>query len=152
MCTTVLMSYSDADLIQSVVAMLGICVALPITIVAMLTKSRSRKIDRKMDILEKAVENGLRVDPALLVVADEGDGKYKLKKNLLNRLTFGIALTLVGGLLIVFSDVESLVFFITLIGIACSAIGLGLLVSYFVGRRMLAPEIKKEEEKLMDVS
>ena len=67
------MSYNDAELIQSVVAMLGICVALPITIVAMLTKSRSRKIDRKMDILEKAVENGLRVDPALLVVADEGD-------------------------------------------------------------------------------
>ena len=75
-----------------------------------------------------------------------------MKKDLLNRLTFGIALTLIGGLLIVFTEVEELVFFLALIGIACSAIGLGLLVSYFVGRRMLAPEIKKEEEKLMDVS
>ena len=75
------------NMFETVVLIGGTCVALPIVIVWLVVRARTQKMNRKMDILMKAVENGQQVDPALLVTAEVGGGKYQLKKNLLNRLT-----------------------------------------------------------------
>ena len=146
---TVLMTYEVTNLIEIIFVCGGICIALPITLVAMITRARTRKMDRKMDILAKAVENGVQVDPALLVTAEEEDGKYKLKKSLLNRVMWGtifsIAGVLIMGFMICNHDAEGPEM---ILGITLLAIGIGCLVSYFVGRKMLAPEISAEEDKI----
>ena len=145
---TILMSYQVADLIETIFLAGGICIALPITLVAMITRARTKKMDRKMDILARAVENGLQVDPALLVTAEEEDGKYKLKKSLLNRLMWGTIFTFAGALFLGFTIWYDDSGPVLCIAIALLAIGIGCLVSYFVGRKMLAPEIRAEEEKI----
>ncbi len=115
-------------------------------------KARTRKMDRKMDILMASVEKGQQVDPALLVAAEEGNGKYKLKRNILNRLVFGSIFSLLGAVLFIIpvllgpstsaiaAQKRNSAFFV--IGAILLAVGAGLLISYFVGRKMLAKEIE----------
>ena len=152
------MPYNVTNLLEMLIGVGGVCVVLPIWVVSLVMKARTRKMDRKMDILMKAVETGQQVDPALLVTAEEGNGKYKLKKNILNRLAFGSIATLFGVILYLIpvllgpahsaqaTQSRNVGFFV--IGAFCLAIGLGLLISYFVGRKMLAKEIEAEEAEL----
>ena len=135
--------YYLMNFLEMFVSVGGVCVALPITITWMVLKTRAKKMDRKMDILMKAVEAGQQVDPALLVSVEEGEGKYKVKKNLLNRLCIGVFLSL-GALLFGLTPVivglsydDTNVEFIMTSAVVFS-IGVGFLVSYFVGRRFLA--------------
>lgn len=130
---------------------LGICVILPITLVFMILRARTKKMNRKMDILMKAVESGAQIDPALLVTAEEGDGNYRLKKKLLNRLMLGVSAAVASILTLAapycigesWDGAEMLMLAV----IAILAVGIGSLVSYFVGRRFLAKEIEAEEQK-----
>ena len=147
------MDYNIRALIEMFLSVGGVCIVLPIWIVTLVMKARTRKMDRKMDILMKAVESGQQVDPALLVTAEQGDGKYRLKKNLLNRLCVGIFLS-IGGLLfgltplfVGLSYSNSNVEFLMISAVVFS-VGIGFLVSYFVGRKMLAKEIEAEEAEL----
>lgn len=146
------------NFLQMLVSVGGICVVLPIWVVTLVMKARTRKMDRKMDILMASVEKGQQVDPALLVAAEEGNGKYKLKRNILNRLAFGSIFSLLGAFLFIIpvllgpstsaiaTHSRNSVFFV--IGAILLAVGAGLLISYFVGRKMLAKEIEAEEAEL----
>lgn len=152
------MPYNVTNLLEMLIGIGGVCVVLPIWVVSLVMKARTKKMDRKMDILMRVVETGQQVDPALLVTAEEGNGKYKLKKNILNRLAFGSIATLFGVILYLIpvflgpaqnvpvTQGRNIQFFV--IGAFCLAIGLGLLISYFVGRKMLAKEIEAEEAEL----
>lgn len=144
--------------LQILVSVGGTCVVLPIWVVTLVMKARTRKMDRKMDILMASVEKGQQVDPALLVAAEEGNGKYKLKRNILNRLAFGSIFSLLGSVLFIIpvllgpstsaiaTQSRNSAFFV--IGAILLAVGAGLLISYFVGRKMLAKEIESEEAEL----
>lgn len=140
-------------LIENLFIMGGICVALPITVVWLITRYRTKKMERKMDVLMKTVDNGQQVDPALLTSMQEGEGKARLKNNLLNRLASGIFFTL-GGVLLIISMIvhyfvrEYIDMGVIVIGSVCVSLGAGLLVSYFVGRKFLAKEIEAEENKI----
>ena len=176
---------------ETVVIIGGICVALPIVIVWFVVNARTQKMNRKMDILMKAVESGQQVDPALLVTAEVGGGKYQmkknrkmdilmkavengqqvdpallvtaevgggmyqLKKNILNRLTWGSIMSLLcimSFLIPVFLNRSDLSvefkFTMYVIGGVSCAVGIGLLISYFVGKKMLAKEIEAEEAEM----
>lgn len=146
------------NFLQMLVSVGGVCVVLPIWVVTLVMKARTRKMDRKMDILMASVEKGQQVDPALLVAAEEGNGKYKLKRNILNRLAFGSIFSLLGAVLFIIpvllgpstsaiaTQSRNSAFFV--IGAILLAVGAGLLISYFVGRKMLAKEIEAEEAEL----
>lgn len=146
------------NFLEMLVSVGGICVVLPIWVVTLVMKARTKKMDRKMDILMASVEKGQQVDPALLVAAEEGNGKYKLKRNILNRLAFGSIFSLLGAVLFIIpvilgpsisaiaTENRNMPFFI--IGAIPLAIGIGLLISYFVGRKMLAKEMEAEEADL----
>ena len=143
------------NMFETVVIIGGICVALPIVIVWFVVKARTQKMNRKMDILMKAVESGQQVDPALLVTAEVGGGKYQLKKNILNRLTWGSIMSLLcimSFLIPVFLNRSDLSvefkFTMYVIGGVSCAVGIGLLISYFVGQKMLAKEIEAEEAEM----
>ena len=129
-------------LIESIVAIGGVCVALPIVIVWMVVRARTQRMDKKMEILMKAVENGQQVDPALLVTAETGGKKNSLKKNILNRLLVGACLTISGML--------AIVLFCIFGALICLSVGIGFLISYFVGRNFLAKEIAIEEKQLLE--
>ena len=143
------------SMFETVVLIGGTCVALPIVIVWLVVRARTRKMNRKMDILMKVVENGQQVDPALLVTAEVGGGMYQLKKNILNRLTWGSIMSLLcimSFLIPVFFNRSDLSVGFKLsmyvIGGGSCAVGIGLLISYFVGRKMLAKEMEEEEEEM----
>ena len=137
--------------VTNLIVSIGVCVALPIVIVWMVVRARTQQMDKKMEILMKAVENGQQVDPALLVTAEEGGRKNNLKKNILNRLLAGTCLTITGisaiVLFCIFGDVKIQPYLIALI---CLSVGIGFLISYFVGRNFLAKEIAVEEKQLLE--
>lgn len=138
--------------IESVFIAGGICVALPIVIVWMVVRARTQKMERKMAILTKAVENGQQIDPALLVAAEKNDdGRYRLKNSLLVKLILGISLVLSGlmaeVLFILYGDI---VLPLHLAALVVFSVGVGFFVSYFVGRKFLAKEIEIEEKRLQE--
>lgn len=150
------------DFMESLIplcAILGTCVIMPIWIISLIMKAVTRKMDRKMDVLMATVEKGQQIDPALLVAAEEGNGKYKLKRNILNRLAFGSIFSLLGVILFIIpvllgpgvhmlnTQQRNSAFFI--VGAISLAIGAGLLISYFAGRKLLAKEMEAEETELV---
>ena len=121
----------------------------------MVVRARTHRMDKKMEILMKAVENGQQVDPALLVTAQTGGRKYSLKKNILNRLLFGVIFSMAGLLLLIVtvlsgSKVIYMDKFSLLLSLLFISIGAGLLISYFIGRRLLAKEMEIEEKELLE--
>ena len=113
-------------------------------------RARQHSVDRKAEIMLKAIESGATIDPNLLKPQTE---QKSLKEKLLGRLTgacvtslLGVAF-LIGGLLlgwnIVFLPIQT-----SLLGGILLAIGIALFVTYFAGRNMLAKEIEAEEKAL----
>lgn len=124
-----------------------VCVVLPVMIVWLVQRSRSHKIDRRTEVLVKAIENGVDVDPNLLI--DETPVKRKsLKMQMISYLSNGVIFGLIGLLFIILTlaGVASFPAWGYYAGIPLLAVGLGNLVAYFVGVRYMAPEIKAEEE------
>ena len=127
----------------AVLIVTGVCVVMPVVIVAVAFKQKEHTIDRKMDVLSKAVENGQEIDPALF--ADEKSSK-SLKLRLINRATWGVVLSVVAIVMLACAlfvnyDPEGLV----ISGGIILAAGIGMLFSFFAGKRWLTPEIEADE-------
>ncbi len=111
------------------------------------------KYNKKFSFLEKCVENGVEINPNLLL--DRGkknlSSKATLKTMLLNRLSGGVIFLLTGigslywSILGHFKDIPFLS------SIALIAVGIGLLIWYFMGKKMLAEDIKEEEQTLQQL-
>ena len=126
-----------------------IVVVLPVAIVLIISFNTKAKYEKKFSFLEKCVENGVEINPDLIV--DQGkkalSSKATLKTMLLNRLAGGVSFLLIGiGLFI--SSVTFYTKDLFLPGIALIAVGIGLLIWYFIGKKMLAEDIKDEKEAL----
>ena len=130
----------------AVLIVTGLCVVMPIVVTGIVFRSKEHEINRKTDVLLKAVENGQEIDPALFT----GSGNCKtLKMKLLNKLTWGMVLFVIGvGMLVggPFAD-DPKGFVIT--GGIMTAVGAGLLAAFFVGRKWMRPEIEAEENAFM---
>ena len=129
-----------------------VVVILPISIVLIVNLTNKSRYNKKYSFLEKCVENGVEINPDLLADGrkESLSSRATLKTKLLNRLTTGIILTLAGiGLLIwnLIADVDDS---LTFVPIALIAVGIGLLIWYFVGKKLLAEDIKDEEETLSE--
>ena len=130
----------------AVLIVTGLCVVMPIVVTGIVFRPKEHEINRKTDVLLKAVENGQEIDPALFT--GSGNGKT-LKMKLLNKLTWGMVLFVIGvGMLVggPFAD-DPKGFVIT--GGIMTAVGAGLLAAFFVGRKWMRPEIKAEENAFM---
>ena len=146
--STAQIAYYWTSLFETIVICGGVCVALPIVIVRMVMRARSHRMDKKMEILMKAVENGQQVDPALLVTAETGGRKKNIKMNLLNRLLVGICLTIIGVFAIIlfciYGDIKLEAYLLSLVFLS---VGIAFLVSYFVGRKFLSGELEMQESR-----
>lgn len=133
--------------------LIGVCVIMPIIVVWLNNRTSQNETNKKTEILLKSIESGASIDPEFL----KSQHKEKsLKEKLLGKLTGACIVTAVGVSLCIAILVLSLVGYtdsfiitnFTIFGCVAIAVGIGLFISYFVGKRMLANELKAEEESL----
>lgn len=138
---------------EDILIPIAVCVVLPVMIVWLVTRSKNQIVNRKMDVLIKAIENGQDIDPELLSDAAGHDAKKRsVKMRLLRQLCWGVILVIAGAGILAgapFAE-DSLDMFI--FGGILAAIGVALLVMFLVGRKWLAPEIEAEEKRSLHES
>jgi len=130
-----------------------ICVVLPVMVVWLVTRARIKKNEQKMAVLMKAIENGVDIDPELLISETESSRNTKMR--LIKKLTTGIVCSMIGVVLLVCPSIDAFegvagLEMLYIIGGVMVAIGVAYMVAFFVGRKYLAPEIEAEERKLKE--
>jgi hypothetical protein len=128
---------------------IGVAVVLPVAIVAIVFKSALASDRNRKEIILAALEKNPNLDVEDLVKRMKKSNKL-IKEKLLARLERGCLCCLMGMAFMV------LYFFlgvqgedlIVVVGAALIAVGIAFLVSYFVGRRMLAQEMEAEEQNM----
>lgn len=125
---------------------IGVAVVLPIAIVAIVFKSALASERNRKEIILAALEKNPNLNVEDLVKRMKKSEKL-IKEKLLARLEHGCLCCLMGvALLYFFLSVQNEILIIA--GAALIAVGIAFLVSYFVGRRMLAKEMLAEEQNM----
>lgn len=127
---------------------IGVAVVLPVAIVAIVFKSALASDRNRKEIILAALEKNPNLDVEDLVKRMKKSNKL-IKEKLLARLERGCLCCLMGVafvLLYFFLSVQNEFLIIT--GAALIAIGIAFLISYFVGRRMLAKEMEAEQQNM----
>lgn len=126
---------------------LGVAVVLPVAIVAIVFRSALASERNRKEIVLAVLEKNPDIDVEQLMKNLKKSEKL-IKEKLLARLERGCLCCLMGMAFMVlyfFLGVQG-EDFITVVGAALIAIGIAFLISYFVGRRMLAKEMLAEEQ------
>ena len=128
-----------------------VVVVLPVMVVWLVTRASLKKNEQKMAVLVKAIENGVDIDPALLVSETEGGRNTKMK--LVRKLTTGVICAIIGLAVLICTQLEAFegvagIEMLYIIGGVLIAVGAAYILAFFVGRKYLAPEIEAEEKKL----
>ena len=137
---------------RDIIVPIGICVVLPVMLVWLVTKVRRNEIDKKTEVMLKAIESGATIDSDLFKEAPKK--RKSTKERLLNRLICGCAASIIGAALtaigiIPWMTLEDDTFAPLLIfGGISLAVGIALFIGFFVGRKMLAKEMEAEEKSL----
>ncbi len=143
---------------ENILIPLGICVVLPVLVVWIVARTRKNETDRKAEVMLKAIEAGATVD--MNQFNTEKKAPKTIKQDLLEKLN-GACITFLMGIafiaLFVWNEYGSGVprgfFFADMMpvaGVVMMAVGVGLFISYFAGKKMLAREIEAEEKKLSE--
>lgn len=128
---------------------LGVAVVLPVAIVSIVFKSALASERNRKEIILAALEKNPDIDVEQLMKNLKKSEKL-IKEKLLARLERGCLCCLMGMAFMVlyfFLGVQG-EDFIVVVGAALIAIGIAFLISYFVGRRMLAKEMLAEEQNM----
>lgn len=128
---------------------IGVAVVLPIAIVAIVFRSALASERNRKEIVLAVLEKNPDIDVEQLMKNLKKSEKL-IKEKLLARLERGCGCCLMGVAFMVlyfFLGVQG-EDFITVVGAALIAIGIAFLVSYFVGRRMLAKEMEAEQQNM----
>ena len=146
--------------IEDLIPFLGI-IALCIVIVVLYFRKKHNEIEKRSEIIKTVLEKDSGSVPEELLKT-LNKPKRSLKERLLSKLLWGMICTFIGlGLVLavytkVCEDDAELVYtkvcedkadFLTL-GFVSLAVGAGLVVYYFIARRVLRSEIEKEERML----
>ena len=128
-----------------------VVVVLPVMVVWLVTRASLKKNEQKMAVLVKAIENGVDIDPALLVSETEGGRNTKMK--LVSKLTTGVICAIIGLAVLICTQLDAFegvagIQMLYIIGGVLIAVGAAYILAFFVGRKYLAPEIDAEEKKL----
>ena len=136
---------------EDILIPISVCVVLPVMVVWLVNRTRQNEINRKADIMLKAIESVATIDANFFKAQQENKS---IKERLLKRLTGACIFTLTGLVFAVIglfnwtnltenmsndSAVIPMIF-----GGLFLAIGISLFVVFFVGRKMLAKDIKGE--------
>ena len=124
---------------------IAVCFVLPVSIVALVMWTRRHEVSKKAEIILRAIENGAAVDTNLL---NPSKKSKTVKQKLLDKFTGGCITTLMGAAFLILSLMPDIVdvSFSMPAGCILLAVGIGLFVSYFVGKKMFAREIIAQGE------
>lgn len=128
---------------------IGVAVVLPIAIVAIVFRSALASERNRKEIVLAVLEKNPDIDVEQLMKNLKKSEKL-IKEKLLARLERGCLCCLMGMAFMVlyfFLGVQG-EGFIVVVGAALIAIGIAFLISYFVGRRMLAKEMEAEQQNM----
>lgn len=129
---------------------IGICVALPISIVYLILKRKIISENNKKEIILAALEKNADVNIEELVKKTSAPDKL-LKEKLLKKLQRGLMTIVLSIGLFIYAifvgDAGELKLYV--IGsVVLLAIGVSLLFTYLMGKKMLAKEMEAEEQNL----
>lgn len=129
---------------------IGICVALPISIVYLILKRKIISENNKKEIILAALEKNADVNIEELVKKTSVPDKL-LKEKLLKKLQWGLMTIVLSIGLFIYAifvgDAGELKLYV--IGsVVLLAIGVSLLFTYLMGKKMLAKEMEAEEQNL----
>ena len=143
-------------IMEDIIIPIFVCVVLPVTIVWLVARTKQNETNRKAEVMLKAIESGATVD--MNQFNAEKKGPKTIKQDLLEKLTgacittfMGIAFlgwAVVGYLHPEYTDGRLFNHLAPVAGGVLLAVGIGLFISYIVGRKMLAKEIEAEEKAL----
>lgn len=128
---------------------LGVCVALPCIIVWLTLRKKTNDTNQRTQIILAAIEKQSDIDVEEFFKKMQPK-KTSLKIRMLNKLLWGSICTLIGVGLTVMSfylmcqDDDFIVLLIP--SLICLAIGVGFLINYFVGKKMLSKEFEEEAQ------
>lgn len=128
---------------------IGVAVVLPIAIVAIVFRSALASERNRKEIVLAVLEKNPDIDVEQLMKNLKKSEKL-IKEKLLARLERGCGCCLMGVafLLLYFFEFMGRTDLPLIMGPALIAIGIAFLVSYFVGRRMLAQEMEAEQQNM----
>lgn len=139
---------------MTVLVPIFVCVVLPVCIVLIIGLVRKNETDRKAEIMLKAIEKGQTIDPEMFARPKKSK---TIKQDLLEKLSGACITSLMGVafLLIFFFGKEWVDYFFPttlwlIAGGVMVAVGVGLFISYFAGKNLLAKEIEAEEKRLSE--
>ena len=143
---------------------ISICVILPLIIIALVLRNRRHEVDKKTELMMKAIENGATLDPAFFQQTNYRR-KKTVKDTLMGWLTAGCITTGLGvmlGVVLAFalsssgilqSDPSTALLFI--IPAVLIGIGIAFFIVYFVGKyktwkkELAELDAKKSEEQAL---
>lgn len=134
------------DFVNALIPISVSCV-MPIAIVGLIARVRTKKSEHKMNVMIKAIENGAEVDPSVLLAVKSKT--RTTRTDLVGRLGTGVGLTLMG-LFFILAAAFGLASFPEwgyYPGLPLLAAGIGFLVSFFFGIKFLKTQIESEENK-----
>ena len=128
----------------------AIIFSIPILIAILSYRRKVNDTNKRAEVALAALEKSNGTVPEELMKSLNKPQK-SLKERLLGKLLWGLSFTIFGAVLFVAKIVRynagTTDEIISLGGIALLALGIGYLVYYFVGRRMLSKEIEAEERE-----
>ena len=130
---------------------IGVCVVLPVMIVWLVSRTRRHETDRKAEIMLKAIEAGVPIDPEMFGKAGAKKAKTREEK-LLENLTGACIASLTGVLLLVTGIVDTLTQWSGIVdpslaitgGGVLLAVGISLFVTYYIGKKTLSGNPEEE--------
>ena len=149
--------YTLRSLIDALVP-IGICVVLPIIVITLAMRTRRHEIDKKTDVMMKAIENGAQLDPAFFESAAKVGCKEKTVKDKLAGYLIAACITSGIGLLIaivsvifltVKEDLDPVAILVLLVPCAILlGVGIAVFIVYFVGKKKIwAKELAELDAK-----
>ena len=128
---------------------IGVAVVLPITIVAIVFKSALASERNRKEIILAALEKNPNLNVEDLLKGMKKSEKL-IKEKLLARLERGCLCCLMGvAFILLYFFCEAIrTDMLLIVGAALIPIGIAFLISYFVGRHMLAKEMEAEQQNM----
>jgi hypothetical protein len=138
---------------------IGICVILPIIVITLALRTRRHEIDKKTEVMMKAIENGAQLDPAFFESAAKAGCKEKtVKDKLMGYLTAacvtsaigllaGIVLTIVFTSQNLWNDEPGGAMVAILPCAILLAVGIAFFIVYAIGKKTWAKELAELDAK-----
>ena len=147
-------------MMEDIILPLFMCVVMPVTIVWLVMRTKQNETNKMAEIMLKAIETGTPVDPNLLKAENQTVRKKSIKERLLGYLTaaciligLGLSSIILGIVFCLannhtYGSLVSAMSLLPYLGGILSAIGIALLVVYFIRKKALTKEIEVEEKAL----